>query len=60
MWHLEWSVWRIAHVCHCAASLADGLANKKQVPSDSCERSWRAEGVCRTTARASAFVSLDG
>jgi hypothetical protein len=38
-------------VCHCAGRLADSLADNKQVPSDGCKRSWRAEGVCRTTAR---------
>jgi hypothetical protein len=38
-------------VCHCAGGLADSLADNKQVPSDGCKRSWRAEGVCPTTAR---------
>jgi hypothetical protein len=38
-------------VCHCAGRLADSLADNKQVPSNGCQHSWRAEGVCRTTAR---------
>ena len=38
-------------MCHCAGWLADSLAHNKQVPSDGCRRSWRAQGVCRTTAR---------
>jgi hypothetical protein len=38
-------------VCHCAGWLADSLADNKQVSSDGCKRSWRAEVVCRTTAR---------